>query len=495
MKKLAQILNLLMYAVIAAALAFVIYELFFVGEQEVFLEEEKFMEEFSIVYPQEPISLEPTLTTPSTRQILINVYEPLLRFDADLNPEPALALYWGLIDDYTWEFKLRPDVVFHDGSLFDVEDVKFSIERAQSHELSQVADFLTSIDEFEVVDDLTFRVRTLEPDPLLLQRISTVLVVPSAGVKELPIGTGPYQFSGEMLEANDNYWGDAPQFAKVELLYEPDKNLRTAMLVNGDADFLAFVPFDGVEFVEDQGFDVVFVPTLEVQFLIFNHESEVFEDSRARQAVNLALDRLELVEELGGQAKAVNQFVSGGVFGSNPGIDANVYDFEKAVGIVQDLELEGSTLQIHLLQGLEVLGEYLRINFSELGMKPVISYVDFDGLMESMDAGKADLYFLAFKADLGDAMDFFDQIVVSDGEFNFFAYNNELVDQLIEAASTEMNIARRRDLLQSAMEVVVNEDILGVPLFEYEIAYGFNEKIQYLPRIDGLIYFDDLIIK
>ena len=92
-------------------------------------------------------------------------------------------------------------------------------------------------------------------------------------------------------------------------------------------------------------------------------------------------------------------------------------------------------------------------------------------------------------------MDFFDQVVVSDAEFNFFGYENVLVDQLIETAANELSVLRRRDLLQSAMKMIVEDDIFGLPLFEYEVVYGYNDKIEYLPRIDGLVYFNDLKIK
>lgn len=496
MKTFGKILGLMMYVLIAAAIAWIVYVLFFVNEQEVEITEEKRLEEFTIIYPEFPVSLEPTSTVPSTRQLLINVFEPLVRFDADLNAEPALALYWGLIDELTWEFRLREDVLFHDGTALDSADVVYTLDRARGGEFPQIADLLSSIDSVEVIDDLTLRITTLEPDPLLLQRLSTVLILPEGAVAGNPIGTGPYMFAeGGGVVAYENYWAGLPQFDRVNLVYEADKSRRTALFLNGEADFLSFVPFDGVPYVEDAGFEIVFVPTLEVQFLIFNQESSTFSDPIAKEAVALALNRQELVDEIGTQARVVNQFVSSGVFGSNSKIDGVDPNLQEAQALIEEAEIKGHTVQIHLLQGLEVLGEYLRVNLTEAGLSPVVSYLDFDGLIASMSASKADLYFLAFKSDLGDSMDFFDQVVVSGAEFNYFSYDNDLVNELIDSASTEMNVVRRRDFLQSAMEVIVDDEVFGIPLFEYEVGYSFNDKIQYEPRIDGLIYYNDLIIK
>ena len=99
-----------------------------------------------VVYPAEPLSLEPTLADPVTRQRLDNIFEPLVKFDRDLNVEPVLALSWGMLDDYTWEFNLRPDVKFHDGSDFDMLDVLVSFDRAMNNENSELIGVLSTIE-------------------------------------------------------------------------------------------------------------------------------------------------------------------------------------------------------------------------------------------------------------------------------------------------------------------------------------------------------------
>jgi peptide/nickel transport system substrate-binding protein len=58
------------------------------------------------------------------------IVETLVGVNADMSLTPKLALSWSQIDDLTWEFKLRDDVYFHDGSKMTADDVAFSLERA-----------------------------------------------------------------------------------------------------------------------------------------------------------------------------------------------------------------------------------------------------------------------------------------------------------------------------------------------------------------------------
>ena len=107
----------------------------------------------------------------STRNFLRNIYERLTRFGPDLAIEPSLAVEWKLMSDTVWRFKLRPNVVFHDGSAFTADDVVFSFNRAKSSN-SDVKPRLRSIKEMRKVDDLTVEIETVGPSPTLLNDLT-----------------------------------------------------------------------------------------------------------------------------------------------------------------------------------------------------------------------------------------------------------------------------------------------------------------------------------
>lgn len=459
------------------------------------------LQELRVIYPDEPVTLEPTLADPSTRQRLINIYEPLVRMDRDLNLRPALAVSWGLIDEKTWEFRLRPDVLFHDGTVFDSKDADYSFKRAMNYKGSELMGVLNSIKEIEIVDELTIRIKTYKPDPLLLQRLSLVLILPFEQEKfDAPVGTGSYRFVdwtfGEnlLLKRFENYWGPRAKFAVAEMIVEPDKSKRVAGFVNGEAEVLDFVPLDAAEYVKTQGFPLSEIPSLEVQFLMFNFKSEIFKNKNKRQIFSLAIDTEQLVKAVGGDyARTISQFVSNGIFGFNPDIAPHVYDLAKAKKMAANAGFKGQTVTFHLPKTLELLGEHVRTQLNKIGVDVIVSYMEMDKLIESINAGDADVYFIGFKSELGDSTDFLDVMVHSKGSFNIANYKNPKVDKLIDDSLVQMVPERRLKNLKDVMKVAVSEDVIGVPLFEYEKLFAFDgDKLDLQPRIDGLLYFDEL---
>lgn len=459
------------------------------------------IENLRVIFPNEPVALDPRDGDPVTRQRLVNIYQPLIQFDAFYNLRPGLALSWGMIDDYTWEFNLRPDVVFHDGSKFDAYDVDSTLVRTHDLKSSPYAQFIDSFESFEIVDDLTVRITTKYPDPLMLQKLALILIY-SDEVEDLsyPIGTGSYKYNSYddgvmVLEKFDDYWGEGAMFETVELITIPDKSDRVNAFLRGDADMLAFVSYDAVQIVQDFGFNIAAIPTLEVQLIMFNFASEHFSNIKNRQLVSYIIDQNFLVEQVGGYARPVNQFVSNGIFGFDPSISDHEFSIEEAENLAVQTGLQGKTLQLHLSIGLDILGEHIRENLAEIGVNVIVSYLQIPDFIDSIDNGKADFYFMGFKSELGDSSEFLETTLHSNGEYNTFDYDNSNVDYLIDAAAEELDPGKRREALQEAMRVVVEDDVVGVPLFEYETVYSFVEELDFSPRIDGLIYFDEINLK
>jgi peptide/nickel transport system substrate-binding protein len=86
------------------------------------------------------------------------VYEALLDIDSNVAVVPQLAVSWKPLDPTTWEFELRPDVTFHDGTPFTATDVVFSIERARA-DTSDLPAVVYGIAAVEAIDDHTVRGR------------------------------------------------------------------------------------------------------------------------------------------------------------------------------------------------------------------------------------------------------------------------------------------------------------------------------------------------
>ena len=502
------------YSIFVGAFLWMGFNLFFQQPASFFMgflklggqtEEVQKMTELKIMLPYEEVSFEPTKGDSLIRSRLENTYDSLVRPDRDLRMEPSLALSWGILNDTTWEFNLRPNVVFQDGSVFSAQDVVASLNRAMNYKESELKDVLKNISKIEVVDDLTIKILTKVPDPLLLNELAGVLIIPSEYEKktiETPVGTGPYAFEKIypqdriVYKRFDKYWGGKPKFETVVLYGRSDISQRGNMFLKGEVDLLTFVPFDAVDIFKERNLKVVSVPTLSIDFLLFNVKSQYLQSVENRNALRLAIDTESLAASLKGSANAINQYASNGVFGFDPRISTPKYDAKVSKKTISKLGLNDITLTMSLPDGLQYIGEYVKKNLNEVGINVLISYFDtFEKFMESVNSATADLYFFGYQSSFGDASDFMKDIAYSKAEFNYGKYENLTVDQLILSASTEMDPLKRRIFLQDAMNVIVEKDPIGVPLIEYEAFYSFSDKIDYEPRIDEGLYFDDVNIK
>ena len=134
-----------------------------------------------------------------------------------------------------------------------------------------------------------------------------------------PVGTGPYAI-GEWqagtkltLERNDDYWGDAPQFADVEYQWRSEGTVRAAMITSGEADIaLGLSAEDGIG---DLG---VSYPNNETIALRFSGQTAPLDDIRIRQAINYAIDREGIVSSLYPDGdKVAAQLIPEGIVGFN----------------------------------------------------------------------------------------------------------------------------------------------------------------------------------
>ena len=163
--------------------------------------------ELRIGMSSEPTSMDPHFhNLASNNNIAAHIFEPLTRFDSDSKLVPALAESWQLLDDTTWEFKLRKDVKFHDGSNLTAEDVVWSLDRPAVITGSPGAFTLYTrqIASKQIIDSLTIRLKTITPYPLMLNDLSSIFVVSRKATQGLSsedfssgkgmIGTGPFRF-------------------------------------------------------------------------------------------------------------------------------------------------------------------------------------------------------------------------------------------------------------------------------------------------------------
>lgn len=500
------IFKLILYILLMSVMTFLLVYLFFQKEfneirEEYFPNTIKTQDvtvsdkSITIAYAFNFQGYEPTLFDPNTRTRILNMYESLVGTNRNLQVEPLLAVSWGRIDDKTWEFKLRPNVKFHDGSDFDADDVLASFDRAITYKDTQLKDILSTIVDIEKINELTVNIYTKEPDPILVNRIANVLIFPSEKKDfENPIGTGPYKYNTDTetelaLTRFDDYWGKLPYYKNVFIQTIENRFIRFDALKNGEIDILANVPPSFTEeFEEMNSVNILSLPSLEVNFLVFNFESDLLSDKRIREAISYAFDKSAFVEFSSGYASPSYQFVSNGIFGFNPNIKQLPQNVTLAKAAIREYDpFKRPSISIDMTLGAETIGEFIKLQLDEIGISTNINYMPFEDLREKIQKGESEMYLLGFRSEIGDASSFYENLIHSNGNFNGGHFSNKKVDQLIDLSINNLDQSKRLEQFQEIMRIITEEEYYGVPLFETDVIYGIKTGIHFHPRLDGYI--------
>jgi glutathione transport system substrate-binding protein len=278
----------------------------------------------------DPYNTNTTLTTAVTKSF----YQGLFEFDKDLKVQPVLAESYTVSDDgLAYTFKLREGVKFHDGTDFNAEAVKVTLDRVLNpdNKLARFNQF-NRISKVEVASTYSVKITLKEPfGPFInsLAHPSAAMISPTAlakwGSKDIafhPVGTGPFVFEDwkqtDYVKGRkfDGYWKQG--FPKVDAVtWKPvlENNTRAAMLQTGEADFAFPLPYEQATALQaSDKLKVTISPSIIVRYVSFNMLQKPFDDIRVRQAINYAINKEALVKvAFAGFASPADAYVPEGV--------------------------------------------------------------------------------------------------------------------------------------------------------------------------------------
>ncbi|MDR2029122.1 MAG: ABC transporter substrate-binding protein [Treponema sp.] len=259
---------------------------------------------------------------PSTAMVILSkyvlsaVYESLVETNENGQYQPALAESYVISEDYrTVTLKIRPGVVFHDGSPLTAADVVFSFEKYSKPGSINGVVIQTFIDRVEQLDEYTVSVHTKRPYPFVLYAIGSVSILPKNYVEEKgddyfsthPIGTGPYRVAdidqdvAVSLEAAPDYWGESPEYKTMIVKNIPDASTQLAMLKAGEADIVQIstdnIPeIRGTPGLSIKNLEKTTMTTVYVQGA-WEDRGEASQNLLVRQALDYAINRKEIVDD------------------------------------------------------------------------------------------------------------------------------------------------------------------------------------------------------
>lgn len=454
-----------------------------------------------------------------------NIFDGLVNQDEHQQLQPALALSWTIVDDTIWEFKLRPGVTFHDGTPFTAAAVVASIARvplAARGSPSSFAAYVQDIASVEPVDDLTVRIMTTKPSPLLLNNLSRIAMLPASSksltTAELNaghgvIGTGSFKFESwvpndrVVLARNPVYWGKPAQWDQVLFRIIQNDTARVAGLLTGELDVIENVPSTDVKTLQARkDVMVASVASNRVIYLAMDQDranspfaagpdgGNPLRKAEVRRAISLALNRPGIVDRvMDGQGVPAGQLVPDGYFGQVPGLAVDPYDPAKARSLLAAGGYpQGFKLTFHASNDrypndakiAQAIGQML----TRVGIKTEIETMP--GSIYFTRASQREFSFIMGGAavETGEASGVLGPLLAtfgpSAGQGNRGRYSSSVFDAALGQALVTVDPGGREKALQQAMRVGMQE--LGViPVLFLVNSWGLKAGLSIQARADG----------
>ncbi|WP_112321680.1 ABC transporter substrate-binding protein [Oceanibium sediminis] len=463
-----------------------------------------------------------------------HIFDTLVWSGDDLQIEPGLATSWEPIDEDTWEFKLREGVTFHDGSAFDAEDVKFSIERIPVVTgPTTTTIYVRRVASIDIIDPYTLHINTDGPAATLPYDFVRLFIVSSDAAADYStpetaaegfnsgaatIGTGPYKFvswepKGDLvLERNDDYWRGIGAWETVIRKEIPNDSSRLAALKAGQVDVINYVSsVDYLALERDPGIDAVKGDSVYIMNLQLDQREDTplvraidgseldenpFRDLRVRQAIDHAIDRETMVDiVLEGLGKPANQMMPPGFFGSNADIPMPEYNPEKAKQLLADAGYpDGFEVDLYCtadrLPGDGAICQGLGQMFTQVGIKTNVNAISKTVYFPAQARLEYSMFMNGWGTLTGEASYTLGSLAHSNdpdvklGAFNRIEYKNEEVDQLLQAAATMLDADERRATYEEAMAKVM-ADKAYISIVQLQTVWGTKAgTLEFTPRFD-----------
>lgn len=466
---------------------------------------------FSVANSNQINTIDPRSAFGTEYRFLQQVYQSLTRIDPNQEEtvQPSLALSWTSNEDATeWTFELRPDVTFHDGSPFNAEAVKASVESIQN--LGEGPAYIwDAVTDIEAVDDLTVRFTLDRPAPLDLIAggvWGSFVTCPDASAQPTEwfdegndCGTGAYEITDYtpgtrvVLHRYDDYWGgwEEGQYTDIVFDLNEDPASRLQLLTTGEVQTAIDLPFTAFDSLDSNPDTQAFIYESDtVLWLMLNSATPPLDDVRVRQALVLSFPYDEVRELLlDGHGFPLNGYIPGWMFGLSD-FGAQEQDMDQARALLAEAGypdggftvdyLYRSTLEVYeqiapvWQDAVDELGITITpqgvetARFGELTAKPGPLVSAPDGTYGAISTRWAPSY--------PSPLDFYYSMISSQGEYNYSNISDEELDQGI--AQGEVNSAAEDksgsfdDAQARALELAPIIPIIGYPTL-----YGYTSDV------------------
>ena len=462
-----------------------------------------------------------------------SIFDRLVHRGADGRLQPGLALSWAPVSETEWEFRLRPDVRWHDGQPFTAADVAFSLQRARNvpNSLGGFENLVRPIQDMQVVSPTVLRVTTAGAVPSLPSDLSFIAIVSEHVGKgastadynsgKAMVGTGPFRFtsyaSGDrlVLARNEAWWGGRPEWEQVTLRMVSNIGARTASLLAGDLDIIeAPSAADLPRLRQESQIGIFAVPGSRVGYInpiyapaaeaprITDSSGKPIEPTplrllKVRQALSMAINRPAITERvMMGTGSATGQWLPPGSFSALPELGLPAYDPVRAkallaeAGFPDGFRMTLSTANDRTPYAAEITQAVAQM-WTRIGVQTAVEAVPFSVYSARGARQQFSAYFGSLNNPSMEAGLLLRNLLMTvdatkgTGTYNWSRYSNPSLDALSARAISTLDDTRREQLLRQAAHQAL-DDVAFIPLYQFQNIWAARKGIGFEARADEL---------
>ncbi|MGX7594292.1 ABC transporter substrate-binding protein [Planococcus plakortidis] len=446
------------------------------------------------------VSLDPiNVTDGESIRVTHNIYETLLEYDHNLELQPKLATEYSSSEDgLTWTFQLREGVKFHDGTDFNADAVVFNFERWMDPENpyhegdfpyypflyggfkgddNHLIESVTATGEHEL--EIVLKRKTA---PFLSYLAISMFGIASpaaieqygAGIGENPVGTGPFKFeewnrnNTITLSKNEEYWMDGKPYLD-QVIYQviPENSARLNALQTGEIDILDGMNASDTGIVENtDGIELIKRPSFNIGYMAFNMEKEPFDDPLVRKAINMAIDKEEIVDAFyNGLADPATSPLPPSLWSHDESLEKYDYNVEEAKKLLAEAGFEdGFTTELHTMSNPRPylpepmkIAEAIQSDLAEIGITAEIVSSEWATYLEDTKNGKHSMAMYGWTGVMADPDNFlYPNLSKTNAEVpaqNIAFYKSDEFTSLITEARETIDQDKRIELYQEAQQL------------------------------------------
>jgi len=444
-----------------------------------------------------------------------NIFESLTYLTPDYQIEPLLAESWEFVEPSTWRLTLRQGVSFHDGTPFNAEAVKYTMDRIAAN-----GGGVMGIGEESnvIVDDFTIEITPTYVNMRMMEQIghpNNSILPPGLNPAESRNGSGPFReveyvaADHYTVEANPDYWGETGAgVGEITFQFYPDPTARLLALQAGDVDLIVDVPRQSASQVEAAGATLVRGPVGAYEAMYMNiHGVEPYDlgqDIAVREAVSIAIDRQQVIDGAWqGNAEPGTTMIPPAILGDSASlVSAPEFDPERARQVLEAAgwvegaggirEKDGRALNLTIINGYGTAADHgsvpelIQAQLSDIGIDlEIIQTPDTATYEQRLGVGEGDLWLEAGSQNDGNPA-FLPELLFSSpeegGDPEATAYGRafatgEAFDTAITRSREATDIAEVQEAAAEAMNIVVNEERVVTPLCGFYRIIGHTDAV------------------